>query len=112
MAGLVPAIHVFLAGLSEDVDARDKPGHDEPRQKAPIIGCFFRSQTLGKAAVRGGTPAVFQHRVQQNAQHAGSFALGPINQYKPFAPGIGIVDGPFEYLTSAGVTFRCRPQRA
>jgi len=29
MAGLVPAIHVFL-GRSEkkDVDARDKPGHD------------------------------------------------------------------------------------
>jgi hypothetical protein len=29
MAGLVPAIHVFLAPTSEDVDARDKPGHDE-----------------------------------------------------------------------------------
>ena len=27
----------------------------------------------------------------------------PINEYKPFAPGIGIVDGPFEYLTIAGV---------
>jgi hypothetical protein len=26
MAGLVPAIHVFLRG--QDVDARDKPGHD------------------------------------------------------------------------------------
>jgi hypothetical protein len=30
MAGLVPAIHVLLAGLlKEDVDARDKRGHDE-----------------------------------------------------------------------------------
>jgi hypothetical protein len=29
MAGLVPAIHVFLAAWSQDVDARDKPGHDE-----------------------------------------------------------------------------------
>ncbi|SHH71575.1 hypothetical protein SAMN05443248_5833 [Bradyrhizobium erythrophlei] len=28
MAGLVPAIHVLLSA-SEDVDARDKPGHDE-----------------------------------------------------------------------------------
>jgi hypothetical protein len=30
MAGLVPAIHV-LTGFTEeeDVDARDKPGHDE-----------------------------------------------------------------------------------
>ncbi len=25
----VPAIHDFRAGSSEDVDARDKPGHDE-----------------------------------------------------------------------------------
>ena len=27
----------------------------------------------------------------------------PINEYKPFAPRIGIVDGPFEYLRMAGV---------
>jgi hypothetical protein len=30
MAGLVPAIHV-LSAAKEDVDARDKPGHDEKR---------------------------------------------------------------------------------
>jgi DoxX-like family len=29
MAGLVPAIHVFLASGTKVVDARDKPGHDE-----------------------------------------------------------------------------------
>jgi hypothetical protein len=29
MAGLVPAIHAFAYSLFEDVDARDKPGHDE-----------------------------------------------------------------------------------
>jgi hypothetical protein len=29
MAGLVPAIHVFLASLQQDVDARHKAGHDE-----------------------------------------------------------------------------------
>ncbi len=28
MAGLVPAIHVLLC-RAKDVDARDKPGHDE-----------------------------------------------------------------------------------
>jgi hypothetical protein len=27
----------------------------------------------------------------------------PIGEYKPFAPGIGIVDGPFEYLMMAGL---------
>jgi hypothetical protein len=30
MAGLVPAIHVFLEIQKRDVDARDKRGHDEP----------------------------------------------------------------------------------
>jgi hypothetical protein len=29
MAGLVPAIHVFLLAARQDVHARDKPGHDE-----------------------------------------------------------------------------------
>jgi hypothetical protein len=35
MAGLVPAIHVLFCADHKDVDARDKPGHDErkkPRQ--------------------------------------------------------------------------------
>jgi hypothetical protein len=29
MPGLVPGIHVFLVA-KQDVDGRDKPGHDEP----------------------------------------------------------------------------------
>jgi len=29
MAGLVPAIHVSFAFNDKDVDARDKPGHDQ-----------------------------------------------------------------------------------
>jgi hypothetical protein len=29
MAGFMPAIHVFLATLKQDVDGRDKPGHDD-----------------------------------------------------------------------------------
>ena len=28
MAGLVPAIHAYLAATFKDDDARDKPGHD------------------------------------------------------------------------------------
>jgi hypothetical protein len=31
MAGLDPAIYVFLVAVPEDVDARVKPGHDEGR---------------------------------------------------------------------------------
>jgi hypothetical protein len=29
MAGLVPAIHIFLAASKKDVDTRDEPGHDD-----------------------------------------------------------------------------------
>jgi hypothetical protein len=29
MAGLVPAIHVLIHAGWKDVDARDKPGHDD-----------------------------------------------------------------------------------
>jgi hypothetical protein len=43
MAGLDPAIHVFGDACKEDVDTRDKPGHDEfpwcrlLRQKLPRL---------------------------------------------------------------------------
>jgi hypothetical protein len=33
----------------------------------------------------------------------GASLYEPINTYKPVAPNIGIVDGPFEYLTAGGV---------
>ena len=37
MAGLVPAIHVFCRNpAKKDVDARDKPGHDECRATAAL----------------------------------------------------------------------------
>jgi hypothetical protein len=29
MAGLVPAIHALIAAATKNVDAQDKPGHDE-----------------------------------------------------------------------------------
>jgi hypothetical protein len=34
MAGLVPAIHVFVASRKQDVDARHKAGHDA----GPVLG--------------------------------------------------------------------------
>jgi hypothetical protein len=37
MAGLVPAIHVFLPRIIQDVDARDKRGHDEE----PSLACYL-----------------------------------------------------------------------
>jgi hypothetical protein len=38
MAGLVPAIHVFLPWGAKDVDARHKAGHDEELAKKPRNG--------------------------------------------------------------------------
>ncbi len=49
MAGLVPAIHV-LCSLKEGVDARDKPGHDEPsrgfRTTTTMVHRFTRQANL------------------------------------------------------------------
>jgi hypothetical protein len=36
MAGLVPAIHVFVCLDTQDVDARVKPGHDESKQNIRV----------------------------------------------------------------------------
>jgi hypothetical protein len=42
MAGLVPAIHVFLACGAKNVDARVKPGHDgELATQAVLIQTAF-----------------------------------------------------------------------
>jgi hypothetical protein len=51
MAGLVPAIHVFVAAKKEDVDARHKAGHDEMRYPEPgfpkgLPPRYFRFKTI------------------------------------------------------------------
>ena len=45
MAGLVPAIRVFLARSTKDVDARDKPGHDDH-----FISCFLNEALRSRRA--------------------------------------------------------------
>ena len=45
MAGLDPAIHVFLVCIDRDVDARVKPGHD-----GPCVG-RYSSVTLNRSAL-------------------------------------------------------------
>jgi hypothetical protein len=42
MPGLVPGIHVFLIFCTKDVDGRDKPGHDEHKEK----GCANVAQPI------------------------------------------------------------------
>jgi hypothetical protein len=40
MAGFMPAIHVFRAA-KQDVDGRDKPGHDEALVAAKVMSAFL-----------------------------------------------------------------------
>jgi hypothetical protein len=47
MAGLVPAIHVLGRGV-KDVDARDKPAHDE------LKGLFTEAIPVPRRAAGGG----------------------------------------------------------
>ena len=53
MAGLVPAIHVFVAPLTKDVDTRHKAGHDE--SIIDIADCrahYFPAGTISCAGAR------------------------------------------------------------
>jgi hypothetical protein len=56
MAGLVPAIHVFVLRKREDVDARHKAGHDDVvglkryawlATALPIAACAAASRAIG-----------------------------------------------------------------
>jgi len=50
MPGLVPGIHVFLSLTYEDVDGRDKPGHDaclDSSDIAAIISSGLPIRTTG-----------------------------------------------------------------
>src|SRR5580658_8578341 len=60
MPGFMPGIHVFAA--QKDVDARDKPGHDEGRIegmtdiRVPTLGESVTEATIGKWFKKAGDP--------------------------------------------------------
>ena len=56
MAGFVPAIHVFLTLIPKDVDARDRPGHDE---EGVTYALLFAPTPLNDAGtVSGSLPSL------------------------------------------------------
>jgi hypothetical protein len=57
MAGFMPAIHVFLATLKQDMDGRDKPGHDMERTDASQFA-VSRGCAMFEADSRGSGPAM------------------------------------------------------
>jgi len=59
MAGLVPAIHVFLARCSQDVDARHKAGHDEKSISPTGIIPDSDDETENTPAARGAPPILW-----------------------------------------------------
>ena len=59
MAGLVPAIHVFL-GCSKDMDARHKAGHDE------LIGCIERVRRWDRLGRSAGFLTLRARRLGEN----------------------------------------------
>ncbi len=56
MAGLVPAIHVFVTATKQDVDARDKPGHDEENDR-PFAHRAVRWQNYSQAKTKSSRKA-------------------------------------------------------
>ena len=56
MAGLVPAIHVFLSARTKDVDARDKPGHDGGENGAPSWHSTLPHLIFAPRALHGFQP--------------------------------------------------------
>ncbi|GEM_PF-2917073 len=58
MAGLVPAIHVLVTKrASKNVDARDKPGHDDVEAFAPGNGAYVAF--LANVALRLSNSSTF-----------------------------------------------------
>jgi hypothetical protein len=49
--GFVPAIHVFLAQAKQDVDARDKPGHNDFRHDANSMWLHLESGSQVSAKI-------------------------------------------------------------
>ncbi|YBW38027.1 hypothetical protein ACMYR2_0519 [Nitrobacter sp. TKz-YC01] len=54
MPGLVPGIHVFVRDSKQDVDGRDKPGHDGNEQLPCEIVYINRSISGGISGISAG----------------------------------------------------------
>jgi hypothetical protein len=90
---------------------RARPYPELPRNKfdAAHIGAVLlaSSPTNARHCCRTGLRALpcrqrDRRGTRMSAMHLPSL-YEPLNEYKPFAPRVGIVDGPVEYLTMSGV---------
>jgi hypothetical protein len=70
----------------------------------PVSSHSTRCGQSAAYAARGGTvPFRASGEYNTDMSPAASPVYDPLNEYKPFGPNIGLVDGPLEYFTTAGV---------
>jgi hypothetical protein len=78
MAGLVPAIHVFLVRGIKNVDARHKAGHDEfrqqvlPQARGPRKDC--RAVSANEKAAAGMLPPQ-ENQLEKPSRHSGAIRI-------------------------------------
>ncbi len=75
MAGLVPAIHVFVTSTQKDVDARHKAGHDE--------SVFTKLGVRLLLALLAGTNSLILRPVLGNCGSASTYGLGDRDAIDP-----------------------------
>ena len=84
MAGLVPAIHVFMVAILQDVDARDKRGHDDCKAERQIM-----PRLAGKTAiVTGGAKGIGRHYSQALAAEGARVMIADIADGRELAEEI------------------------
>ncbi|MGB7687341.1 MAG: SDR family NAD(P)-dependent oxidoreductase, partial [Pseudolabrys sp.] len=84
MAGLVPAIHVFMVAILQDVDARDKRGHDDCKAERQIM-----PRLAGKTAiVTGGAKGIGRHYSQALAAEGAHVMIADIADGRELAEEI------------------------
>ncbi|MGH6684860.1 MAG: SDR family NAD(P)-dependent oxidoreductase, partial [Pseudolabrys sp.] len=89
MAGLVPAIHVFIVPIMQDVDARNKCGHDELQ-----AGGQAMARLEGKTAiVTGGARGIGAHYSRALASEGARVMIADIADGKELAGEIAAKHG-------------------
>ena len=102
---LVPAIHVFMVTILQDVDARDKRGHDDVARRRQVM-----PRLAGKTAiVTGGAKGIGRHYSQALAAEGARVMIADIADGRELAEEIA---GRHGANSVASVTFDVSDEKA